>query len=40
MTPGRKPSMMTSAVAASFLKTACPSGAFMFSASERLLRLT
>ena len=40
MTPGRKPSMMMSAGAASFTKSACPSGAFMFSASDRLLRLT
>ena len=40
MTPGRKPSTMTSAPAASLRKTAWPSGDFIFSVIERLLRLT
>src|ERR671934_400485 len=39
MTPGRKPSTMTSAVAASLRKIAWPSAAFMLSVIERLLRL-
>src|SRR5919198_5585454 len=39
MTPGRKPSTMTSAVAASLRKIACPSAAFMLSVIDRLLRL-
>ena len=40
MTPGRKPSTITSADFASRRKISCPSGAFMLSAIERLLRLT
>src|SRR5437763_6189914 len=40
MTPGRKPSTITSADVASRRKISCPSGAFMLSAIERLLRLT
>ena len=40
MTPGRKPSTRMSAVAASLRKIAWPSGAFMFSVIERLLRFT
>src|SRR5919204_3119590 len=39
MTPGRNPSTMTSAVAASLRKIAWPSGAFMLRVIERLLRL-
>src|SRR5438067_11989892 len=39
MTPGRKPSTMTSALTASLRKIAWPSGAFMLSVIERLLRL-
>src|SRR3989441_6383874 len=38
MTPGRKPSTTTSALAASLLKISCPSPDFMFSVIERLLR--